>query len=161
MQHKPLACRLIAHTILILVLGVARLWGDVAHASLGGDEASVVADGAAFQALLRAVDRTQYVLHELTAPTGVRVREYLGSSGTVFAVAWSGPVVPDLQALLGAHYADYVKALAGLTSPGLHRSVRLVLPGAVVESSGHLRAYAGRAYLPGRIPAGVTPGELN
>ena len=53
------------------------------------------------------------------------MREYLDRAGNVFAVSWSGPVLPDLQRLLGAHFAQYTAALAALEHPGLHRSVRM------------------------------------
>lgn len=90
----------------------------------------------------------------------MRVREFLNQDGAVFAVSWSGPVLPDLQQLLGPHFAEYSSALAALAHPGLQRSVRVASSGLVVESGGHMRAYAGRAYLPARIPSGVSVAEL-
>jgi hypothetical protein len=38
--------------------------------------------------------------------------------------------------------------------------LRVALPGLIVESGGHLRAYAGRAYLPALVPAGVPAADL-
>ncbi len=102
----------------------------------------------------------QYDIEEITADTGMRVREYVGRDGVVFAVNWTGPAMPNLQRLLGTHYVEYTTALAALSRPGLHRSVRIASSELVVESGGHLRAYAGRAYLPKLIPAGVAMADL-
>jgi hypothetical protein len=55
---------------------------------------------------------------------------------------------------------EYATALAALNHPGLHRSLRVALPELIVESGGHLRAYAGRAYLPALVPAGVPAADL-
>jgi len=121
----------------------------------------VLADGAASKALVNSVIGQQYDIQEINADTGVRVREYLNRDGVVFAVSWAGPVLPDLQRLLGTHFAAYTTALAALDHPGLHRSVRVASSDLVVESGGHLRAYAGRAYLPALIPAGVSAAELD
>ena len=88
------------------------------------------------------------------------MREFLNLDGIVFAVTWDGPVLPDLQTLLGANFATYMQALAVLKQPGLQRSLRIASPGLVVESGGHLRAYAGRAYLPALIPVVLPAADL-
>lgn len=141
-----------------LLLGLAAVQVSDARAALGGDAASITAD--ALGASVEITDRTGYVVHAFSSATGVRIREYLGADGTVFAVSWSGPVPADLSALLGRHFTDYTTALATLPHSGLQRSVHLVLPGAIVDSGGHLRAYAGRAWLPQLTPAGVVPGDI-
>lgn len=146
--------------LLLLLAGSSWLWVAPARADLGGDAASVLADGAASKAIVNSVLGRQYDIQEIDADSGVRVREYLNRDGSVFAVSWAGPVMPDLQRLLGTHFAAYATALAALDHPGLHRSVRVASSDLVVESGGHLRAYAGHAYLPALIPAGVSPGEL-
>jgi hypothetical protein len=38
--------------------------------------------------------------------------------------------------------------------------VRVDLPDLFVETGGHLRAYAGRAFLPTLVPAGVAPADI-
>jgi hypothetical protein len=144
----------------MVVLGIASLAGGPARAALGGDAASVLADGAELHGAVHADDRPLYSLQEITADSGMRVREYLNRDGVVFAVSWSGPVMPNLQHLLGTHFEAYTAALAALNHPGLHRSVRVASADLVVESGGHLRAYAGRAYLPLAVPAGVPTAEL-
>jgi hypothetical protein len=146
--------------LLLLITGINLLWVGPACAGLGGDEASALADGVASKGTVSAVIRQQYEMQEVSTDTGVQVREYLNRDGMVFAVSWTGPVLPDLQRLLGTHFAAYTTALAALNHPGLQRSVRVASQALVVESGGHLRAYAGRAYLPALIPAGVSPAEL-
>jgi hypothetical protein len=155
-----MASRSVIAAVLFAVLGVAPPWAGCAHAALGGDAASVLSDAAEFHGVVNTELRQQYDIEDISAETGMRVREYLTRDGVIFAVSWSGPVMPDLQRLLGTHFAEYTAALKALTHPGLHRSVRVASPELVVESGGHLRAYAGRAYLPALLPAGVSAAEI-
>jgi hypothetical protein len=151
----------IGRVLLLLIIGTNPLSYGVARAGLGGDAAGVQADAAELHGAVNSASARQFDIEEISADSGVRVREFLNQGGVVFAVSWSGPVMPDLQALLGAHYAAYRAGLAALDHPGLHRSVRVASSTLVVESGGHLRAYAGRAYLPALIPAGVTAADLH
>jgi hypothetical protein len=144
----------------LAILAMSASWAGPACAGLGSDAASVVADGAELHGVVNSTSLPQYDIEEITADDGMRVREYVGRDGVVFAVSWTGPVLPDLQRLLGTHYVEYTTALAALSRPGLHRSVRVASTELVVESGGHLRAYAGRAYLPRLIPAGISMADL-
>lgn len=135
-------------------------WVAPAKAALGGDTASVLSDGVALQGAVRTTSLTGYDIGEIDAAGDLRVREFVGRDGTVFALSWSGPVPPNLDRLLGQSFGAYATVLAGMSHPGLRRSVRVVLPQLVVESGGHLRAYTGRAYLPALIPAGVSLGDI-
>jgi len=152
--------RSVTRTLLFAFLGINPLWAGSAHAALGGDAASVLTDAAELHGNANTELRPQYDIQEISAGSGMRVREYLNRDGVVFAVSWSGPVLPDLQRLLGPRFAQYTAALKTLTHPGLQRSVRVASSELVVESGGHLRAYAGRAYLPALIPAGVSVAEI-
>jgi hypothetical protein len=143
-----------------LALVSALLCAVPSHAGLGKDAADILADSAEMQGLVKSESRQQYDVQVITTGTGMRVSEYLNHSGMVFAVAWAGPVPPDLRRLLGSHYADYSAALAALNPSGLHRTVRIEASGLVVELGGHMRAYSGRAYLPALMPAGVAAAEL-
>jgi len=151
--------KVLANKVLALA-AMSALWAGPACAGLGGDAAGVAADEADLHGALNSTSLPQYEIDEITTDTGMRVREYLGRDGVVFAVSWSGPALPDLQRLLGTHYVEYTTALAALTRPGLHRSLRIATSELVVESGGHLRAYAGRAYLPTRVPAGISTADL-
>ncbi len=152
--------RPVTHGLLFAALLIDPLWAGRAHAALGGDAAGVAADAAELRGALNTGGLQRYDIEEISAEGGIRVREYLSRDGLVFAVSWSGPVLPDLQRLLGAHFTEYCAALKALPHPGLHRSVRVESSTLIVESGGHLRAYAGRAYLPALIPAGVSDAEL-
>jgi hypothetical protein len=146
--------------LLFLVLGLSSIWVQPVRAALGSDAASVLTDGAELQGVVHSVPGQQYDIEEINAASGLRVREFLNRNGSVFAVTWSGPVVPDLRTLLGASFDSYAKAVAALKQPGLQRSLRIATPELVVESGGHMRAYSGRAYLPLLIPAGVSTADL-
>jgi hypothetical protein len=146
---------------LVVVLGGAMLfWAGAASAALGGDAASVSSDGEALRGVLRTTGLIAYDIHQIDAASELRVREFVRRDGMVFALSWSGPVPPDLSRLLGASFDAYTAALAAIKHPGGHHSLRIALPGLVVESGGHLRAYRGRAYLPALIPAGVGADDI-
>jgi hypothetical protein len=152
--------RSIAPALLLFMVGLNPPWVEAARAGLGGDAASALDDASELHGVVNAISLPLYGIQEITTDTGMRVREYVSQDGVVFAVRWTGPVLPDLQRLLGAHYVEYTTALAALNHPGLHRSLRVDLPELIVESGGHLRAYAGRAYLPALVPAGVPAADL-
>jgi len=128
-----------------------------AAASLGGDESTVAADHAVLAGQIKVARVQRYAVHEIAAPSGTVVREFVSPTGKVFAVAWSGPAMPDLRQVLGPYYDTYVAAVAQRKAKG---PVNVVLPGLVVQSSGHMRAFSGKAYLPGAVPAGVGSEEL-
>jgi hypothetical protein len=87
------------------------------------------------------------------------VHEYVDAAGTVFAVSWSGPFKPDLNQLLGRHFAAYKKE-AGSQGGRRNRVQEVDLGDLVVVSSGHMGAFEGRAWLPSRLPAGFDPQEM-
>ncbi len=137
--------------VLVAALCAAAL---PALAALGDNEASIAGDQAKFRASRKAaVTHPGYRMEEMDRADGTAIREYVASSGTVFAVSWRGPTLPDLSQLLGSNFAEFqnnVQHKAG------HRKFAVVRTGdLVVESSGHMRAFYGRAYLKSQLPAGV------
>lgn len=90
-------------------------------------------------------------------PSGTTVHEFVDARGAVFAVAWSGPFLPDLRALLGRHFETFGRQVRqdGLRSPVVVRRDDVV-----IVSAGRLGAFEGRAWLPGRLPAQFDPGML-
>ena len=140
---------------LALAMLLAR---PAARAALGDVETSVEADRLAMHAMQQTTRTPRFTMHELRAPSGTTVREYVSPSGTVFGVAWQGSMLPDLRQLLGAHFDEYVAATAERRT---RRSPVLVqLPDLVVHSSGHMRAFAGKAYIPQALPPGVAVAEI-
>ena len=128
------------------------------HASLGGVETTVEADRLAINATQRTSSTGRFRVHELQAPSGTTIREYVSPAGTVFGIGWQGPSLPDLRQLLGAYFDDYAAALA--TRRTRRSPVIVQLPGLVVQSSGHMRAFVGRAYLPQSLPPDVGAEEI-
>jgi len=137
--------------VVVMLLGLVL--PTLASAALGGDESSIRADQAQMRASLRITRTATYAVHELQAPAGHVIREYVSPSGTVFGVVWQGPSKPDLKQLLGRHFDELQQATP---APGARRGpVVIRQPGLIFEMGGHMRAFAGRAYIPQLLPAGV------
>lgn len=139
-------------------LGVALLLPCLASATLGEPEASVQTDAAQFKGSIKVTNRTSYQVHEIQLPSGTALREYVSPTGNVFAVAWNGPHMPNLRQTLGQYFDPYVTAAQAKRTG--HNHVQVELSNLVVQISGHMRAFAGRAYLPQAVPAGVSIGDL-
>jgi len=140
------------------ILPLLLVLSGPAIAELGGSEASIASGQAQMKASRRVVSAPQYTMHEIQADSGTLVREYVSAQGQVFAVAWQGPLLPDLQQLLGSYFADY-KA-AARSKRARRGSVLVRQPGLVVQSGGHMRAFSGRAYIPQLLPAGVVVDDI-
>jgi hypothetical protein len=110
------------------------------------------------QGALRVIPTLRYTLHEITGVDGTRIREFQNEAGIVFALSWSGPFKPDLQQLLGAQYSAF--NLLPRSAESTRNAMHVATPQFVAESSGHGRAFSGRAYLPEQVPAGVELAEL-
>ncbi|WP_293603127.1 DUF2844 domain-containing protein [Polaromonas sp. UBA4122] len=97
-----------------------------------------------------------YTLHEVQLENGTIVREYATPAGQVFAVAWRGPVLPDLSALLGDYFNTFKAETDQARMTGRRGSpVNIERNGLVVRSNGRMRNFFGHAYAPDLIPAGV------
>jgi Protein of unknown function (DUF2844) len=129
-----------------------------AWAALGGTADSIEADRISMKGLTRPIAGGLQT-HELQLPSGTIVTEYLGSTGLVYAVTWRGPVLPDLRQVLGNYFANYQSAAANPTIR--HRLVRVSSTDIVIESSGKMRAFVGRAWVPALLPSGVTPADIH
>jgi len=124
-----------------------------AWAALGGDESSIHADQAKMGASVRITRTATHAVHELQTPGGQMIREYVSPSGTVFGIAWQGASKPDLKQLLGDHFEEVQQAMQ---RRGVKRGpVVINEPDVAFEMGGHMRAFAGRAYLPQLLPPGV------
>ena len=140
-------------TLLVVALLIAL--SAMSFATLGENEGSVKADQAQMRASLRTVRASTHSVHELQTPAGHVIREYVSPSGTVFGVAWQGPSKPDLKQLLGSHFEELQPEAP--TTRVRRGPVVVRQPGIVFEMGGHMRAFAGRAYVPQLLPAGVAP----
>jgi hypothetical protein len=132
-----------------------------ALASLGGDVTTVQADQAKMQGSLRTTSNDAYTLHEIQTSTGVAVKEYVSTSGKVFAVTWQGHFHPDLRQLLGAYFEAFTEAeQAQRAQRRGHGPVQIQQAGLVVQVAGHMRAFVGKAYVPQMLPAGVRAEDI-
>jgi hypothetical protein len=130
-----------------------------ARAALGGSSASIETDRVAMNGLTRPVATGALQKQELQLPTGTVVTEYLSGNGAVYAVTWRGPALPNLRQLLGIYFANYQSAAR---QPAVrHRVVRMNSSELVIESSGKMRGFNGRAWVPALLPAGVTSADIH
>ncbi len=136
----------------ILGLLALGLVAPEAHAALGGDTASIAADTVALEASREVTLAARWEVHSLRLPSGTLVREWV-LHGKVFAVAWGGPVIPNLRRLLGSYFEPYVNSAQGRATGHHHQRV-VATRDWVVQSAGHQGGFVGRAWLSAQIPAG-------
>lgn len=128
-----------------------------AFASLGDAVETVEADRAWLQAESQITEGAGFAVYALRLQSGTIVREYVSPSGMVFAVTWQGPELPDLQQLLGRYFGAYGEALNAQRASGARASRTAEL---VVQIGGHMRAYAGRVFVPGMLPRGMAETDI-
>ncbi|WBY01702.1 DUF2844 domain-containing protein [Ramlibacter tataouinensis] len=102
-------------------------------------------------ATLRTPAGAAYTRVQQRLDSGTTVSEYVDAQGIVFAVGWAGPFLPELQALLGRHYASFEQHAKAV---GRSPSVVVRQPGLVIVSSGRMGAFQGHAWLPAGLPLG-------
>jgi hypothetical protein len=148
------------HFVLAGLILLSLLLPLHAAAALGGDVTSVESDQKQMKAQRVVRASANYSVHELQADSSATVREYVSPVGKVFGVAWQGQAIPDLRQLLGEYYNQFDQAAA--VQRKLRRRGPLVIneSGLVVVSSGHMRAYSGKAYVSGLLPGGVQAEEI-
>ena len=141
----------------VLIVGLSL----PAFATLGGDEASIELDRAQMKATLTTTRTETYTLEEIQHPNGTMVREYLSPAGKVFGVTWRGPFIPDMSQLLGTYLPQYSEGVREhhAAGPG-RRPLNIQKPTLVVQTSGHMRSFAGKAYDPTLLPQGVTASDI-
>jgi hypothetical protein len=135
-----------------------------AYAVLGG--APTWSSGSASNATILAqrlsAASVPYTVNETTLSSGTVVREYVGQSGTVFAIVWHGPRMAPLNTLLGTYFSAYLQGLsdARVTAGGGYGPLAVQQSGLVVQTGGHMGAYTGRAYLPQALPQGFSADDI-
>lgn len=126
------------------------------QAALGGNLASIYSEQKEFSSQLSNTQQGSITIYTQTLPSGMVLQEYLSSNGTIFAVTWSGPALPNLQILLGTYFKDYLVAIKES-----RRSVYLKNENVIIQSSGMMGAFQGFAFLPKEAPTGFTPNNLS
>lgn len=151
-QLKPLLLPLIGAMVAALASPAMAALGQAPSRS----EASSTASGARILAVVPTARMGLYTVQETRLENGTTLREYVTPAGQVFAVAWQGPVLPDLDVLLGTYFntfkleTEQARQLGRLGSP-----VNMTRDGLVVRSNGRMRNFFGHAYAIELIPAGV------
>lgn len=164
-SHRRLSAARALASALLLTLPLP-MW-----ATLGDNASSVLTDQARMKGTVRSVDNRTYVVHEITATSGAKVREFVTPGGAVFGVAWEGQQPPDLQQLLGPYYQQAKQARqaqaqlqdqnASQKTPRARRApVAIQTPGLVLYEGGHVRSFHGAAYIPQLIPQGVQASDI-
>ncbi len=106
---------------------------------------------------LKTIRPSLYIVTESQLGSGTLIREYSDLNGLVFAVDWSGPVIPDLASLLGAYFSWFKAHTDQARSEGNYRApVNVDRNDVVIRSNGRMRNFFGHAYVPTLVPAGVT-----
>jgi hypothetical protein len=131
-----------------------------AHAQLGSTF-TIANTSDASAAVLHQADNSALRWQETTDANQIRVRQYVGPSGQVYAVSWDGPAMPDVAALLGTWFDRYRQgASAALSTANSLHSSRVDGSDLVVETAVRLRHFSGRAWLPDALPAGVAATDI-
>ncbi|WP_322048758.1 DUF2844 domain-containing protein [Paraburkholderia sp. J67] len=134
--------------------------GASVNTTSGQSAASAVARQAVQSATASSSTSATYTVRETTLTNGTAVREYLTQAGTVFAVAWSGPQMPDLSSLLGSYFPQYVAGVQASRANGVRGPGAVENSGLVVHSGGHMGAFSGQAWLPQALPAGFSTSDI-
>ncbi|OIQ80828.1 hypothetical protein GALL_374140 [mine drainage metagenome] len=153
-----------------MVLLVSAWASHVALAALGQPASSVLQDGTMLSrtnaTVLKQTRSTDAQAgHELATtaeiltPEGVTVTEYINGKGVVFAIAWHGPVKPNLQRLLGQYFQDYIRAATAKS--GSLSAANTTGTDIVVNSAGAMQAFLGMAYVPSLMPSGFSITQIH
>ena len=149
---------------LVVLALCSLLWSvSAAHARLGETEQGIEKDRVSMGAARKTapVSHDSYTVQELEMDSG-RIREYVDTNGTVFAVAWEGRVHPDLSKLLGS--GDFAECQQEMKksprSQGRRHHHRVRSTHITVEKWGHMRHLQGRAFLNSGLPAGVSADDI-
>jgi hypothetical protein len=137
-----------------LVAALLAMWMSVSWAGLGSTPANLGG-----RVLAGVAGRAPYTEIENKLESGTVVHEYVDANGTVFAVSWSGPFLPDLKEILDSHF-DAMAAHAGKAAKAGRSQLELRRSDLVIVWGGHMGAFEGRAWLPPKLPAGFSPSDI-
>ena len=156
--HTPEGSFTMAATLKVAGAIFALSWPCIAAATLGGSADTVETDRSALRASVKVTAQSLYQVHELQLPSGTTLREFVAPGGTVFALAWRGPAIPNLRQALGSYFNPYAAAVGARHGGRGHLEVKS--GDLVVRGAGHMRSFSGVAYLASAIPAGIAVEDL-
>lgn len=112
-------------------------------------------------AAVSTVTQSTYTDNATSLDSGVVIHEFSRADSTVFAVAWAGPVIPDMQQLLGTYFSKFIGArTSSSTQAGGLSQLHSTQQDLVVHSSGRLGRFHGLIYVPSLVPAGLDAEQL-
>jgi len=126
---------------------LAGLMPSISHAELGVNPDSVLTEQKEFNSQLTKNSQNGVMIYTQTLPSGTVVKQYASATGVIFALSWSGPNLPNLQALLGNYFKDYLAAIK--QSRG---AISVNTKNLVIQSTGMMGAFQGYALLPKQAP---------
>lgn len=136
---------LYSHSIAVAALGASPSYG------IKGSDLP-----AKRMATIERLQFSTYKVERSVQESGLLVSEFTNPDGVVFAVAWQGPILPDLKVLLGLHFGTFMASTEGATRTRSLGSPMVVKTDAVViQSLGRMRGFRGYAYMPSLVPANV------
>lgn len=154
LNHPP--ARSLLFSVLLIGLAVSS---SAVFAALGGPplaQSPLAAPAVKELKSVSAGTTPDYTTQVVELNTGTIVREFVSASGVVFAVIWSGPVMPDFGTVLGSSITVFnSEASLARTSGRRGGTLGVHAQGLVVVSAGHMRSYHGYAYLESLVPAGI------
>jgi hypothetical protein len=128
-------------------------------AALGANAETVKADQVRFNGVHSESTNGQMTTHVIKLSDGSGIKEYVNAAGVVFAISWRTRLKPDLEALLGTHFAVHAAtAASGVAAIKTRQSTRD--PNLVVHQGGRMNAFAGLAYVPALVPEGIDAESL-
>ncbi|HEX5344570.1 MAG TPA: DUF2844 domain-containing protein [Duganella sp.] len=140
-----------------LIFFLSLLQGALAWAALGNSPSNfgtpTTQTKLAARSLAATASDNVYTVSQSTLDSGTVVREYVDANGVVFAVSWKGPTLPDLRTLLGDKFTVMTSNAAKRPKAG-HSQLAVDQSDVVIVSNGHMRAFAGQAWIPSALPAG-------
>lgn len=102
-----------------------------------------------------------YTVSVTTLPSGTVMREYVSTTGRVFAVRWDGPLLPDLAMLLGDYASEYQQAVQQQRAMGQRGgALQTQTSQLVMVSRGRMGQFKGHAYVPALVPVGLDMSAL-
>ena len=144
---------------LVLLILISRC--ACSYAALGSAPSDFGVQKNGVKARSLAAASATYHINETTLDSGTVVHEYVAtSSGSVFAVSWAGPSMPDLRTLLGDSFTTLTTEAAKRPKAG-HSQLNITGQDVVIISAGHMRAYHGQAWIPSQLPAGFTSAGID
>ncbi len=145
----------------VLTSGAGQVWAALGGAPSAAMSTATLVSGAKRRAATKVAGADLYTVEEFQLDTGTWVLEYSNSAGTVFALAWRGPVLPDLSVLLGEHFGTFKAEMEQARKLGKRGSPATVVNDTLVlRSSGRMRNFSGYAYAPALIPTGVNINDV-